>query len=100
MSINLTAVFIRCGLMNARQRFIRGTRSVLQQNGTIVVRLPTSLQKKAPSEGKPAETVSDDEPVKRKRRPAMSLLGLLHLMWEQSGINVWHPIKRNAPLAG
>ncbi len=21
----------------------------------------------------------------------MSLLGLLHLLWEQSGINVWHP---------
>lgn len=60
-------------------------------DGTIVVRLPTGLQKKAPSEVKPAENVSDDEPVKRKRRPAMSLLGLMHLLWEQSGINVWHP---------
>lgn len=60
-------------------------------DGTIVVRLPTGLQKKAPSDVKPAENVSDDEPVKRKRRPSMSLLGLLHLLWEQSGINVWHP---------
>lgn len=60
-------------------------------DGTIVVRLPTGLQKKAPTEVKPAENVSDDEPVKRKRRPSMSLLGLLHLLWEQSGINVWHP---------
>ena len=60
-------------------------------DGTIVVRLPTGLQKKAPSEVKPAEDVSVDEPVKRKRRPSMRLLGLLHLLWEQSGINVWHP---------
>ena len=60
-------------------------------DGTIVVRLPTGLQKKAPSDVKPAQNVSDDEPVKRKRRPSMSLLGLLHLLWEQSGINVWHP---------
>jgi len=60
-------------------------------DGTIVVRLPTGLQKKAPSEVKPPENVSDDEPVKRKRRPSMTLLGLLHLLWEQSGINVWHP---------
>jgi len=60
-------------------------------DGTIVVRLPTGLQKKAPSEAKPAENESGDEPVKRKRRPSMRLLGLLHLLWEQSGINVWHP---------
>ncbi|MGC0914855.1 DUF1173 family protein [Pantoea agglomerans] len=60
-------------------------------DGTIVIRLPTGLQKKAPSEVKPAVNVSDEEPLKRKRRPSMSLLGLLHLLWEQSGINVWHP---------
>ncbi|MEJ1269099.1 DUF1173 family protein [Pantoea ananatis] len=66
-------------------------RSAPQPDGTIVVRLPTGLQKKVPSEGKPAEDVSGDEPVKRKRRPSMRLLGLLHLLWEQSGINVWHP---------
>ncbi|WP_242638517.1 DUF1173 family protein [Pantoea ananatis] len=60
-------------------------------DGTIVVRLPTGLQKKAPSESKSAEDVSGDEPFKRKRRPSMRLLGLLHLLWEQSGINVWHP---------
>lgn len=55
---------------------------------TIVIRLPTGLQKKAPNDVKPAENASDNEPVKRKRRPSMSLLGLLHLLWEQSGINV------------
>ncbi|MBW1216267.1 DUF1173 family protein [Pantoea allii] len=60
-------------------------------DGTIVVRLPTGLQKKAPSDAKTAENASADEPVKRKRRPSMSLLGLLHLLWEQSGINVCHP---------
>jgi len=60
-------------------------------DGTTVVRLPTCLQKKSPSDGKPAENTSADEPVKHKRRPSMSLLGLLHLLWEQPGINVWHP---------
>nr|WP_274381315.1 DUF1173 family protein [Pantoea vagans] len=40
--------------------------------------------------------------MKRKRRPSMSLLGLLHLLREQSGINVWHPAfdkKRRSPIA-
>ncbi|MEN4691289.1 DUF1173 family protein [Pantoea agglomerans] len=60
-------------------------------DGTIVVRLPTGLQKKGPSEVKTAENAPVDERVKRKRRPSMRLLGLLHLLWEQSGINVWHP---------
>lgn len=71
-------------------------------DGTIVVRLPTGLQKKTPSEVKPAETVPDDEPVKRKRQPSMSLLGLLHLLWEQSGINIWHPAfdKKTHPWLG
>ncbi|WIL44533.1 DUF1173 family protein (plasmid) [Pantoea agglomerans] len=60
-------------------------------DGTIVVRLPTGLQKKAASEVRTAENAPGDERVKRKRRPSMRLLGLLHLLWEQSGINVWHP---------
>ncbi|WP_262390947.1 DUF1173 domain-containing protein [Pantoea alfalfae] len=69
-------------------------------DGTIVVRLPTGLQKKAPSDVKPAENVSADEPVKRKRRPSMSLLELLHLLWEQSGINVWHPVDKKKRTPG
>lgn len=60
-------------------------------DGTIVVRLPTGLQKKAPSEKKQVDNAADDEPEKRTRRSSMRLLGLLHLLWEQSGINVWHP---------
>lgn len=60
-------------------------------DGKIVVRLPTGLQKKDIQEKKPdANSVSAGH-VKRRRQPSMRLLGLLHLLWEQSGINVWHP---------
>lgn len=68
-------------------------------DGMLVVRLPTGLQKKEaqekPPEEKPVRTVTG----KRRRQPSMKLTGLLHLLWEQAGINLWHPVfdrkKRN-----
>lgn len=60
-------------------------------DGSIVVRLPTGLQKKGIQEKKPDAIPVSPGPVKRRRQPSMRLLGLLHLLWEQSGINVWHP---------
>ena len=69
MSINLTAGFILCSLMNVRQSFIRGKTACAAADGTIVIRMLTGLQKKAPSEVKQAEDVFGDEPMKRKRRP-------------------------------
>ncbi|MCW0345895.1 hypothetical protein NB703_003988 [Pantoea ananatis] len=61
------------------------------EDGTIVVRLPTGLSKKAPSEHTPENVNAGHGPERRKKRPSMRLLGLLHLMWEQAEINVWYP---------
>ncbi|RRW59179.1 DUF1173 family protein, partial [Pantoea dispersa] len=52
---------------------------------------PLTLQKKDAQERKPKANPVSTGPVKRRRQPSMRLLGLLHLIWEQSGINVWHP---------
>lgn len=60
-------------------------------DGQLVVRLPTGLQKKDAQERKTEAAPVSAGPVKRRRQPSMRLLGLLHLLWEQSGINVWHP---------
>lgn len=60
-------------------------------DGRLVVRLPTGLQKKdVPDKTRDAPPAGAG-PGRRRRQPSMRLLGLLHLLWEQSGINVWHP---------
>lgn len=60
-------------------------------DGRLVVRLPTGLQKKdVPDKTRDALSAGAG-PGRRRRQPSMRLLGLLHLLWEQSGINVWHP---------
>lgn len=70
--------------------------------GAFVIRLPTGLQKKEAGEEKAAVPPADGEKKTRRRQPSMQLLGLLHFLWEQSGINLWQPvfdssrIKRNA----
>ncbi|MDU4749001.1 hypothetical protein FHW04_003817 [Pantoea sp. AN62] len=60
-------------------------------DGSIVVCLPTGLHKKYIQDKKPDAIPVSAGPVKRRRQPSMRLLGLLHLLWEQSGINVWYP---------
>ncbi|KAA6093795.1 DUF1173 domain-containing protein [Pantoea sp. B_9] len=60
-------------------------------DGRLVVRLPTGLQKKdVPDKTRDAPPAGAG-PGRRRRQPSMRLPGLLHLLWEQSGINVWHP---------
>lgn len=60
--------------------------------GCFRIKLPTGLQKKeasgvtAPAR-QPALTVNG----KRQCQPAMSILGLMHFMWEKAEINHWHP---------
>jgi len=61
-------------------------------DGMFKIRLPTGLQKKepkAPDDDNPEPVVKTSATTKRK--PAMQLLGLLHFMWDQAEINVWHP---------
>ncbi len=60
-------------------------------DGKLVVRLPTGLQKKDAPEKSREAAPAGTGPGWRRRQPSMRLLGLLHLLWEQSGINVWHP---------
>ncbi|PPC67093.1 hypothetical protein C1Y42_22385 [Pantoea sp. ICBG 985] len=60
-------------------------------DGQLIVRLPTGLQKKDPVEQSQHGISVSTALGKRRRQPSMRLLGLLHLLWEQSGINVWHP---------
>ncbi|MCW0351048.1 DUF1173 domain-containing protein [Pantoea ananatis] len=76
-----------------------------EEDGTILVRLPTGLQKKAPSESPPEKSDKVPDKGKRRKLPSMRLLGLLHLIWEQAEINVWYPfydknMKRSAEWVG
>jgi hypothetical protein len=60
-------------------------------DGMLIVRLPTGLQKKDAGEKTNEETPVKTGTGKQRRQPSMKLTGLLHLLWEQSGINFWHP---------
>lgn len=58
--------------------------------GGYRIRLAAGLQKREAAEPGDAPKA----PAARRpggRRPSMSMLGLLHFIWEQAGINVWHP---------
>ncbi|KIZ33425.1 MULTISPECIES: DUF1173 family protein [Pseudomonadota] len=52
------------------------------------------------------EAADDSEPAPSRpgaRKPAMTLLGLLHLLWQESRLNTWYPAmagKRNALVVG
>lgn len=60
--------------------------------GHFRIKLPTGLQKKEATErDATAQPTGTRAEGKRKRQPAMRLLGLLHFMWEQAEINHWHP---------
>jgi len=60
--------------------------------GHFRIKLPTGLQKKEASEhDAPTQPPATRTEGKRRRQPAMRLLGLLHFMWEQAEINHWHP---------
>jgi hypothetical protein len=60
--------------------------------GHFRIKLPTGLQKKEVTERDATEQPTGIRAEgKRKRQPAMRLLGLLHFMWEQAEINHWHP---------
>ncbi|BEM46486.1 hypothetical protein SME13J_51050 (plasmid) [Serratia marcescens] len=60
--------------------------------GHFRIKLPTGLQKKEATERDAKEQPTGTRAEgKRKRQPAMRLLGLLHFMWEQAEINHWHP---------
>jgi len=59
--------------------------------GYFRIKLPTGLQKKELTERDAVEPSDPKSGGKRRRQPAMRLLGLLHFLWEQAEINHWHP---------
>lgn len=59
------------------------------EEGGLRVRLGLGLRKKDP-----LETAAATSPVPSgtsTRRPAMTLLGLLHLLWSEAQLNTWYP---------
>lgn len=56
-------------------------------DGCFVVKLRTGLQWKDVKENQSSDPEPSGNTRKRQRYPAMMLTGLLHLLWEQSGIN-------------
>lgn len=68
-------------------------------DGTTKIRLSVGLTKQDPATVHAAPNL--DQPVatgKSLAQPAMRLLGLLHLLWNEAGLNVWWPAmekKRN-----
>lgn len=75
-----------------------------RNDGTLGIRLGIGLRRKDPAES-PVEPPPVDKTNRSpgKQQAAMSLLGLLHLLWNESGLNRWWPSmagKRHAALIG
>lgn len=60
-------------------------------DGDLKVKLTLSLRKKDPAESSPAEGTPTSSPGGKATKPAMTLGGLLHLLWSEAGINQWTP---------
>lgn len=59
------------------------------EDGGLRVRLGIGLRKKDPLESAAATAQVSSGPS--TRRPAMTLLGLLHLLWSEARLNTWYP---------
>ncbi|CAH6376178.1 DUF1173 family protein [Pantoea agglomerans] len=71
--------------------------------GTLMISLDVPLKKLGDGEAEPAETPAPRPAGKTVKRNKMTLLGLLHLLWETSRYTEWHPAwegSRNGPLMG
>ena len=72
-------------------------------SGTLMVTLDVPLKKQDPDEAEPTYTLAPRPAGKSVKRNTMTLLGLLHLLWETSRYTEWHPAWegiRNGPLMG
>lgn len=66
-------------------------------DGTTKIRLGVGLAKQEPVASNEAAIVAPPA-IRRTSQPAMRLIGLLHLLWNEAGLNVWWPAmekKRN-----
>ncbi|NWB99475.1 DUF1173 family protein, partial [Pseudomonas gingeri] len=60
-------------------------------DGTLRIRLARGLLEQAAKAGSAHEPRSIQKPSAGARKPAMTLLGLLHLLWQEARLNVWYP---------
>lgn len=71
--------------------------------GTLMISLDVPLKKLGDGEAEPAGTPAPRPAGKTVKRNTMTLLGLLHLLWETSRYTEWHPAwegSRNGSLMG
>lgn len=61
------------------------------EDGAMRVKLALSLRKKDPLESAAATSTPNSSGAARPRQPAMTLLGLLNLLWSESRLNTWYP---------
>lgn len=60
--------------------------------GDLKIKLTLSLRKKEPAESEQAhEATGSSSASGSATKPAMTLLGLLHLLWSEAGLNTWSP---------
>ncbi|MFG0272416.1 DUF1173 family protein [Pseudomonas sp. zjy_14] len=63
-----------------------------KSNGDISVKLNLSLRiNELPDSGEPVAVRQANSDAKYATKPAMTLLGLLNLIWTEAGLNVWSP---------
>ncbi|SIQ98635.1 DUF1173 family protein [Aquipseudomonas alcaligenes] len=61
------------------------------EDGGLRVKLALSLRRKDPLESAAGTPTGTSAGTARPRQPAMTLLGLLHLLWSESRLNTWYP---------
>ncbi len=61
------------------------------KDGDLKVKLTLSLRKKDPAEVQPMEGTAPAPSSGKPTKPAMTLGGLLHLLWSEAGLNQWVP---------
>ena len=60
--------------------------------GDLKIKLTLSLRKKEPADtGQAPEATGSSSGSGKATKPAMTLLGLLHLLWNEAGLNTWSP---------
>jgi hypothetical protein len=73
-------------------REIYSDEALTESGGTVAIRLSVALTLiDALGAGIARAHVHDVGPGVRARRPTMTLLGLLHLLWEEAELNQWRP---------
>ncbi|WP_338524299.1 DUF1173 family protein [Pseudomonas batumici] len=69
-------------------------------DGTLRVRLARGLLEQAAKGERADKGVGIHKPAASLRKPVMTLLGLLHLLWQEARLNVWYPAMEGKRTSG